>query len=66
MLPGRESFPISYDHYVVLTGFAGETFYYNDPIPSGGFGRDLSISSPALLRAWQLSDQPLAAFAVTR
>jgi hypothetical protein len=66
LMPGRESYPVAYDHYVVLTGFSGETFYYNDSIPSGGSGRHLAISASALLRAWQSSDYPLAAFAITR
>jgi hypothetical protein len=66
LLPGREGFPINYDHYVVLTGFSGDTFYYNDPIPPAGGGRDLAISAAGLVRAWQWSDEPLAAFAVTR
>jgi hypothetical protein len=65
-LPGREWYPIGYDHYIVLTGFAGDTFYYNDPIPSGGHGQGLTISAAALLRAWQSSSEPLAGFAVTR
>jgi hypothetical protein len=66
LLPGREGFPLGYDHYVVLTGFEGDTFYYNDPIPSGARGRDLAMRSSTLLRAWQSSDEPLAAFAVVR
>ena len=66
LLPGREHFPISYDHYVVLIGFSGDTFYYNDPIPTGGQGRGLAMNATTLLRAWQSSDEPLAAFAVTR
>jgi uncharacterized protein YvpB len=66
LLPGKEDFPYGYDHYVVLTGFSGDTFYYNDPIPNGGRGQHLSISAATLLRAWESSSEPLAALAVAR
>lgn len=65
-LPGREGFPLGYDHFVVLTGFDGDTFYYNDPIPSAGRGRDLAMSASTLLRAWESSDEPMAALAIVR
>ena len=66
LLPGREGFPLSYDHFVVLTGFDGDTFFYNDPIPSAGRGRDLTMTAPTLLRAWESSSEPLAGLAVAR
>jgi hypothetical protein len=65
-MPGREGFPIDYDHYVVLTGFSGDIFYYNDPIAAGGSGRDVPLSSSALLRAWSSSDEPLTALALAQ
>jgi hypothetical protein len=66
LLPGKEGFPFGYDHYIVLTGYSGDTFFYNDPIPNGGQGQNLSMSATTLLRAWESSSEPLAALAITR
>ncbi len=61
-LPGREDVPYWGDHYIVLTGIAGDFFLYNDPIDDGpGYGR--LIHADQLQRAMAASDFPYAAFA---
>jgi hypothetical protein len=61
-LPGREDVPYWGDHYIVVTGIAGDFFLYNDPIDDGpGYGR--LIHADQLRRAMAASDFPFAAFA---
>jgi hypothetical protein len=61
-LPGREDVPYWGDHYIVITGLAGDFFLYNDPIDDGpGYGR--LIHADQLRRAMAASDFPYAAFA---
>lgn len=63
LMPGREWAAVNYDHYVVLTGFDGDDFFVNDPIPWRGEGQG-RISVAQLLRAWSNSDAPMAALAL--
>ena len=65
LMPGREWVWVTYDHYVVITGFDGDEFTYNDPIALGGKG-ERTMTSQQLLRAWMNSDAPGAAVAVAR
>ena len=61
-LPGREDVPYWGDHYIVVTGIAGDFFLYNDPLDNGpGYGR--LIHADQLRRAMSASDFPFAAFA---
>jgi uncharacterized protein YvpB len=63
-LPGQERSSRAVDHYIVITGFDGGRFYYNDPAFSGAAGHGLAISEERLALAWKRSDFPFAAFAV--
>ena len=65
LMPGREWVWVTYDHYVVITGFDGDEFTYNDPIALGGKG-ERTMTSQQLLRAWMNSDAPGAALAIAR
>lgn len=65
LLPNREDYPDPDDHYVVITGYYEDSFFYNDPIDKDGIGYDRILSAKELERAWARSDFPFAAFAVT-
>jgi hypothetical protein len=65
MMPGRGWTWTSTDHYVVISGLAGDAFIIDDPIPEGGKGERL-ISADDLDRAWRSSDFPYAGFAIAR
>ncbi len=63
-LSGREGSDYWGDHYVVVTGYAGDRFIYHDPIDSRGPGSSRTISAERLMKAMENSDYPFAAFAV--
>ena len=63
-LPGHETRDRSIDHYIVLTGFEGDRFVYNDSAFAGAAGYRLSISEGELAVAWRKGDYPFAAFSV--
>jgi hypothetical protein len=63
-LPGHGYSSRAVDHYIVLTGFDGDTFYYNDPAFNGTMGHGMSISESALALAWKRGDYKFAAFSV--
>jgi hypothetical protein len=65
LMPGREWFAVTFDHYVVITGLDGDDFIYNDPATVGGRGQGV-MSAQSLWRAWMGSDHPGAALAVAR
>lgn len=65
LMPGREWVWVTYDHYVIITGFDGDEFIYNDPITLNGKG-ERTMTSQQLLRAWMNSDAPGAAVAIAR
>jgi hypothetical protein len=50
-LPGHFGSVTDFDHYIVLTGLAGEDFVYNDAAYSTEYGYNLIISPPQLERA---------------
>lgn len=62
-LPGRERKPYGGDHFIVITGYAGDDFIYNDPIDKDGVGYERRISASRLDIAWRNSDFPYAAIA---
>ena len=64
LMPGREWFGVTFDHFVVITGMDGDNFIYNDPATIGNGER--VMSAQALQRAWMGSDHPGAALAVAR
>jgi hypothetical protein len=66
LLPGRSTSQYWGDHYVVITGIAGDKFIYNDPIDADGSGYGRVISAAALAKAMQASNYPGAAFALGR
>lgn len=51
-LPGA-TLDLGLDHYIVLSGLAGDQFIYNDSSQPQGRGAGLLISREALQRAWQ-------------
>jgi hypothetical protein len=63
-LPGHGYSSRAVDHYVVLTGYEGDRFFYNDPAFNGGAGHGLSISEGALALAWKRGDYRFAAFSI--
>jgi uncharacterized protein YvpB len=63
-LPGHGRSSRAVDHYIVITGFDGNRFVYNDPAFSGGAGHGLSISEESLALAWRRGDYRFAAFSV--
>jgi hypothetical protein len=63
-LPGQGHSNRGVDHYIVITGFEGNRFFYNDPAFSGGAGHGLSISQEGLALAWKRGDYRFAAFSV--
>ena len=65
LMPGREWFGVTFDHYVVLTGLDGDDFVYNDPATIGGRGQNV-MTAKQLQRAWMGSDHPGAAVAIAR
>jgi hypothetical protein len=64
-LSGRERSDYWGDHYIVITGFAGDRFIYHDPVDTRGPGSSRTISTERLMKAMEYSDYPYAAFAVT-
>lgn len=63
-LPGQGHSSRAIDHYIVITGYEGGRFYYNDPAFDGRGGHQLAISEERLQLAWQRSDYPFAAFSI--
>ncbi len=63
-LPGRGGVYYFGDHYILVTGVAGDGFLYNDPIDFDGLGWDRMISGGALQVAMNASDQRYAYAAV--
>jgi hypothetical protein len=63
-LSGRERSDYWGDHFVVVTGYAGDRFIYHDPIDTRGPGSSRMISAERLMKAMENSDYPFAAFAV--
>jgi hypothetical protein len=63
-LPGHFGSVTDFDHYIVITGLAGEDFVYNDAAYSTEYGYNLLISPAQLQRAWAASSVPRHAVAV--
>ncbi len=63
-LPGHFGSVTDFDHYIVITGLAGEDFVYNDAAFSTEYGYNLLISPSQLQRAWAASSVPRHAVAV--
>jgi hypothetical protein len=63
-LPGHFGSVTDFDHYIVITGLAGEDFVYNDAAYSTEYGYNLLISPAQLERAWAASSVPRHAVAV--
>jgi hypothetical protein len=64
-LPGNASSRAEADHYIVVTGLAGDDFIYNDAAFIGRAGYALMISAEDLERAWQFSSIPGNGMALT-
>jgi hypothetical protein len=63
-LPGHFGSVTEFDHYIVITGLAGEDFVYNDAAYSTEYGYNLLISPAQLEAAWAGSSVPRHALAV--
>jgi Peptidase_C39 like family/Carboxypeptidase regulatory-like domain len=63
-LPGHFGSLTDFDHYIVITGLAGEDFVYNDAAYSTEYGYNLLISPAQLQRAWAASSVPRHAMAI--
>ena len=63
-LPGRENKAYNGDHYIVLIGYAGDEFIFNDPIDKDMPGYARRISAAQLDKAWRNSDFPYAGVAL--
>lgn len=63
-LPGHFGSTTDFDHYIVITGLAGEDFVYNDAAYSTEYGYNLLISPAQLERAWADSSVPRHAVAI--
>ncbi|MCC6175548.1 MAG: C39 family peptidase [Chloroflexi bacterium] len=63
-LPGHFGSTTDFDHYIVITGLAGEDFVYNDAAYASEYGYNLLISPAELQRAWGDSSIPGHAMAV--
>jgi hypothetical protein len=63
-LPGHFGSVTEFDHYIVITGLAGEDFVYNDAAYATEYGYNLLISPAQLERAWADSSVPRHAMAV--
>jgi uncharacterized protein YvpB len=63
-LPGRERKAYDGDHFIVITGYQGDDFIYNDPIDKDGIGAERRISAARLDLAWRNADFPYAGVAL--
>jgi hypothetical protein len=63
-LPGHFGSVTEFDHYIVITGLAGDDFVYNDAAYSTEYGYNLLISAAQLERAWADSSVPRHAVAI--
>ena len=63
-LPGRAGAVTDFDHYVVITGLAGDDFIYNDGAYASDYGRNLIIGPDQLEQAWADSSNPRHAVAM--
>lgn len=63
-LPANHASRAAADHYIVLTGFEGGDFFYNDPLPYGGSGVTSRIGESQLLQAWDAAWPERAAMVV--
>jgi hypothetical protein len=64
-LPGHTGSMTDFDHYIVISGVAGNDFIYNDAAYSSERGYGLLISPRDLERAWDYSSIPRHGMAVS-
>jgi len=62
-LPDRRQRPYDGDHYIVITGYVGDAFIYNDPVDRDAPGNARVMSAAQLDLAWRNGDFPYAAVA---
>lgn len=60
-LPGREKVSFRGDHYIVITGFQNDLFFYHDPVNDGPPNR--TMTSEQLMHTWSNSAAPMTALA---
>ena len=63
-LPGHAAARVNWDHYIVITGLAGNDFIYNDAAYASSHGYGLLISPRDLEQAWDYSSIPRHGMAV--
>lgn len=62
LLPNHRYNPVPTDHYIVIVGYEGDNFLFNDPADSKSPGYRQVMSSGQFLTAWGASVFPFAAF----
>jgi len=62
LLPNHRNNPVPTDHYIVIVGYDGDDFLFNDPADSAAPGYQQRMSSRQFMKAWGASDFPFAAF----
>jgi Peptidase_C39 like family len=65
-LPAHAGSAAIADHYIVIHGTIGSDFVYSDPLGIGDSGPDEQISEADLMRAMEVSEAPMAGFAVVK
>lgn len=63
-LPGHAAARVNWDHYIVITGLAGDDFIYNDAAYASSQGYGLLIGPRDLEQAWDYSSIPRHGMAV--
>lgn len=63
-LPGHAGSSRAVDHFIVITGFEGAFFRYNDSAFVGSGGHGLLMSEETFSTAWKRGDYPYAGFSV--
>ncbi len=64
LLPNHMSRSVDTDHYIVLVGYSGDNFVFNDPADYLGPGYRQTMTAAQLLRAWGASGVPFGGFSV--
>jgi uncharacterized protein YvpB len=64
LLPNHMNNPVPTDHYIVIVGFSGDSFIFNDPAAGFNTGYHQTMTTSQFLRAWGASNVPFGAFSV--
>ncbi len=64
LLPNHSNRPVYVDHYIVIVGFSGDNFIFNDPADYWGPGYHQTMTTSQMMRAWGASNVPYGGFSV--